>query len=127
MFEDHRTPQVVLDAEIGDASELAELRHRASSACVDELAPVGDDVALCVSELVTNALLHGEQPIHVVLCRSDASVTVAVSDHARRTPQLVLSSSHVGGRGLRIVDALSQRWGMEFGNDGKTVWATLHV
>jgi anti-sigma regulatory factor (Ser/Thr protein kinase) len=125
VFEDHRDGRVVIDRRVADPSELVDVRHRAAAACQGPVAELGDDLALCVSELVTNALLHGEGPVRVVVLCARASVTIAVRDRARRTPQLVLSSSHVGGRGLRIVDALSHRWGMEFGADGKTVWATL--
>jgi hypothetical protein len=125
VFEGRRDGEVVMDRRVDDASELADVRHHATAVCEPWVAAIGDDLALCVSELVTNALVHGEGPVRIVVICDRASVTVAVRDQARRTPQLVLSSSHVGGRGLRIIDAVSHRWGMEFGNDGKTVWATL--
>ena len=114
-----------MDRTVDDPAELAAVRHGAAAACDEVVGQHLDDVALCVSELVTNALVHGEAPVRVVVICAAESVTVAVRDRARRTPPLVLSSSHVGGRGLRIVDAVSSRWGMEFGSDGKTVWATV--
>ena len=125
VFEDHGRGQVVLDRRVADPSELAAVRHGATAACHETVAALSDDLALCISELVTNALLHGEGPVRVVVLCAPPSVTIAVRDRDRRTPQLVLSSAHSGGRGLRIVDALSHRWGMEFGADGKTIWATL--
>ena len=83
---------------------------------------------LALSELVTNALVHGEAPIEVRTFVGDAYVRVEVSDSADRVPQLsASSSSQERGRGLAIVDAITEAWGFELALDGrgKSVWFQL--
>lgn len=84
---------------------------------------------LALSELVTNAVVHGEVPIEVRTFVGDASVRVEVSDSGDRVPQIVAmqSSSRESGRGLAIVDAITEAWGFEPARDGpgKSVWFRL--
>jgi hypothetical protein len=92
------------------------------------LAHLVEPVRLVVSELATNALVHGRTPFVVTLARADDTVRLAVSDDsawttARATDQ-VLSA---GGRGLRIVDVVSRDWGIISGAGSKTVWATFEA
>lgn len=92
------------------------------------LAHLVEPVRLVVSELATNALVHGRTPFVVTLSREDDTVRLAVSDDsawttARATDQ-VLSA---GGRGLRIVDVVSRDWGVIPGEGSKTVWATFET
>jgi anti-sigma regulatory factor (Ser/Thr protein kinase) len=86
-----------------------------------------DDASLVVSELVTNALSHGEGDIVVQSRVEDHDVHVAVTDGGGGQPELMAPPpGHIGGVGLRLVDHLSARWGVAPANNGKTVWATLH-
>lgn len=92
------------------------------------LAYLVEPIRLVVSELATNALVHGRTPFVVTLSREDDTVRLAVSDDstwttARATDQ-VLSA---GGRGLRIVDVVSRDWGIIPGEASKTVWATFEA
>jgi polar amino acid transport system substrate-binding protein len=90
-----------------------------------------DDLLLCVSELATNALLHGVPPgrgYRVRLVRFEDAVRVEVHDSGGGVPRLRAAGGGAagegaGGRGLRIVDALADRWGVE-GREGpgKAVW-----
>lgn len=84
-------------------------------------------VALVVSELVTNALLHGDGPICVCLERRGGQVGVAVSDAGSDPVRRRTGSPHdERGRGLLVVDALTDNWGVEVHADsGNTVWAVL--
>jgi len=85
-----------------------------------------DPVRLVVSELATNALLHGQTPFVVTLSREDDTVRVTVSDDAAwitaHVSDQVLSA---GGRGLGIVNVISSDWGIIAGVRSKTVWATF--
>jgi hypothetical protein len=85
---------------------------------------------LGVSELVTNALLHGEAPIRVRVRGTREHPRVEVRDASRERPVLP-SPPEDGdeddllltfGRGLSIVARSSDAWGAEMESDGKVVW-----
>ena len=85
------------------------------------------DVELVVSELVTNAALHGEPPILVRLGTVDECVRVEVADLGRTLPiQMLDRHDNTTGRGLSLVAALSRDWGIEPNAPvGKVVWALV--
>jgi anti-sigma regulatory factor (Ser/Thr protein kinase) len=91
------------------------------------------DVALVISELFSNALRHAaplpEAKIRVAWRIDQASVRVSVSDGGGPTvPELgEPAQGATGGRGLRIVEKLSSRWGTSTSEDGTTVWAEVPV
>lgn len=86
-----------------------------------------DDFLVIVSELVTNAVEHGEGPVHLTLESEPARLAVSVVDHHRCLPRIAdPHEDETRGRGLRIVDALAEAWGVTFSRDnGKVVWATV--
>ena len=93
-----------------------------------------DDVAVVVSELLTNALRHALPavaqagagwPVQLGLLQRGRCVTCAVADPSRVTPVPgepgYLTET---GRGLHIIAALSDRWGfITSGDGGKVIWA----
>ncbi|GGZ25911.1 ATP-binding protein [Streptomyces nitrosporeus] len=83
-----------------------------------------DEVLLCVSELATNALLHGVPPGrgYAVHLRGDGDVlSVQVHDSGDGVPAVrVPEGEH--GRGLLLVEALADRWGVGERSPGKIVW-----
>jgi anti-sigma regulatory factor (Ser/Thr protein kinase) len=87
------------------------------------------DVALVVSELMTNALLHGsvrDRLIRVRLHVTGTALRAEVSDpRGERRPQARGASDDLDqfGRGLLLVGTFADRWGCEPGGVGKTVWA----
>lgn len=85
-----------------------------------------DPVRLVVSELATNALVHGQTPFVVTLSREDDTVRLTVRDDsdwvASRGPDQVLPA---GGRGLGIVNVLSRDWGVITDMGSTTVWASF--
>jgi Histidine kinase-like ATPase domain len=97
-------------------------------------AECADDVAIVVSELVTNALRHalpapGEaprrRPVRLGLLRPGPCVLCAVADPGWTVPVAketdVLAET---GRGLHVVGALADLWGYTTpSNEGKAVWA----
>ena len=89
------------------------------------------NVQLMVSELATNAVLHAKSQFDVTLERvAHGAVRVEVRDFGSGIPRLAPSSTEaVDGRGLRIVDLLSQTWGVENrpGGRGKSTWFTVSI
>jgi anti-sigma regulatory factor (Ser/Thr protein kinase) len=91
------------------------------------------DVALVISELFSNALRHAAplpgSKIRVAWRIDPGSVQVSVSDGGGPTvPELgEPTPGATGGRGLRIVEKLSSRWGTSTGGEGITVWAEVPV
>ena len=85
------------------------------------------DVELVVSELVTNAVLHGAGQIQLRLEVVDGAVSVGVLDGGRGKPRSGRSEhTSEGGRGLALVARLTQDWGIRpDGTGGKEVWAVL--
>jgi signal transduction histidine kinase/serine phosphatase RsbU (regulator of sigma subunit)/DNA-binding response OmpR family regulator len=87
-----------------------------------------DDIVLIASELVTNALVHARPPIDLRLRRIGPHVILEIRDRAglrprRRRPD----DSDEHGRGLNIVEVLSESWGTRTSESGKTVWCTVRV
>ncbi|WP_406384226.1 ATP-binding protein [Streptomyces sp. NBC_01618] len=95
----------------------------------------GDDVLLCVSELVTNALLHGVPPgrgfrLRLYLEPADGILRIEVHDSGDGEVRLADSwaaSDEEGGRGLRLVAALADKWGVGERNPGKAVWCEFEA
>jgi anti-sigma regulatory factor (Ser/Thr protein kinase) len=86
-----------------------------------------DEATLLVSELVTNALLHGAPPITMELeCDGSEGMQVRVSDGSEARPALAHPDSEdEHGRGVALVDILSDAWGVDPTPNGKAVWFRL--
>ncbi|MFG3720387.1 SpoIIE family protein phosphatase [Streptomyces massasporeus] len=96
---------------------------------------LADDATLVVSELVTNAVVHAGTDVEME-CRLEgdtpdtAALVVEVSDHhPSRAPRggepETPHDTPEYGRGLRLVGALSEAWGITYRTGRKTVWARL--
>jgi anti-sigma regulatory factor (Ser/Thr protein kinase) len=91
------------------------------------------DAALVVSELLSNAIRHAAplpgSRIRVTWTLNDDALRVAVSDAGSgplpRVTQAPAPAAAPGGRGLGIVDSLSDRWGVLRDDGETTVWAVL--
>ncbi len=82
---------------------------------------------LGVSELATNAVLHGRTPFTVAVLRDGDVVRIEVTDRSPLPPQVRrLSTFASTGRGLRLVASVSRDWGIvprtAGDGGGKTVW-----
>jgi anti-sigma regulatory factor (Ser/Thr protein kinase) len=79
------------------------------------------DVDVLVSELVGNAILHTNQAgvIHVDVTHNDDVLRVEVTDNG--SGDWGPTAGHEGGRGLAIVEQLSDGWGITHGKDATTV------
>jgi anti-sigma regulatory factor (Ser/Thr protein kinase) len=90
---------------------------------------VVNDALLVTSELFTNAVLHGSGRIDIYVTLDPEALRIAVVDDGRRTPDRWPRPGAIatlGGRGLRIVDAVASTWGNNFDPAGRTrVWAEM--
>ncbi|WP_405644579.1 ATP-binding protein [Streptomyces uncialis] len=90
-----------------------------------------DPAALVVAELAANAALHGSDRrtgFRLSLSVTDTALRIEVSDSAGdRMPGAGLPAAGAeSGRGLLLVEALAERWGVTPGPPpGKTVWAEV--
>ena len=88
-----------------------------------------DKAILCLSELVTNAMIHADAgcQLRVVLDRGVLTMTVrdGGSSVVVDLSSVPVDPLAVHGRGLQLVDALSMRWGSELDAVGMTVWFVL--
>jgi anti-sigma regulatory factor (Ser/Thr protein kinase) len=93
---------------------------------------LADDAGLLASELIANAVEHGDgRPVDLYLRgfttpggQSGISCEVTDTSHALPRPRQA-GHGRERGRGLAIVNALSTRSGVTAGPDGKTAWFTL--
>lgn len=122
---DFWTHRVELAAEAASVSEArlfvrARLRDHG-------LAAIEGDVQLVVSELATNALTHAGTPFVVTVHRDELTLFLTVRDGSPVHPAVVkVEAMAPGGRGISIVDALSQAWGsVDQPGAAKSVWASF--
>ena len=92
------------------------------------LQDVSTDAALIISELATNALSHAMSPFRAVLDRRGRGLRIGVED-ATDVPleRRASGADDISGRGVAIIEALSERWGYSPVPGGKVVWAELHL
>jgi anti-sigma regulatory factor (Ser/Thr protein kinase) len=95
---------------------------------------LADDVAIAVTELAANAVVHGHSAFTVVVSRWATRIRVAVRDNAPVMAAGGESAESVScpvpfpvttGHGLSVVAKLASRWGVEATPAGKVVWAEL--
>jgi serine phosphatase RsbU (regulator of sigma subunit)/PAS domain-containing protein/anti-sigma regulatory factor (Ser/Thr protein kinase) len=131
-------PDQVAEWEVpGDPAAVAPVR----TACARRLAEWGlEQVAftaeLILSELVTNAIRYGAEPIAVRLLRTEpigspdaGTLIFEVADGSSTSPRLRCAKvTDEGGRGLFLVARFTERWGTRYTTTGKVIWAeqSLH-
>lgn len=88
-----------------------------------------DNALLCLSELVTNAVIHTDAGCELRIVLDEDVLTTTVRDSGSN---VVIDPSHVSqdplavhGRGLQLVDAFSSRWGSQLDAGGMAVWFVL--
>nr|WP_145485033.1 MULTISPECIES: ATP-binding protein [Streptomyces] len=102
---------------------VPELRHR--------LHGYDYDVRLCATELLTNVIEHvGDGTpvrVRVIALGIPTRTRIEVTDPDPRGMPTVVSAAETAecGRGLVLVSALAERWGVERGPGGKTVWCEV--
>jgi len=99
-------------------------QHTAVTLSEWNMAHLADDAQIVVSELVTNALVHGAGPVTVRLRANTESLLIEVSDALAAPPEPRHHAADAeGGHGLEIVSALCDSWGCYPDSGGKVVWA----
>lgn len=84
-----------------------------------------DVATLLVSEVVTNAILHARTGVTLTVEQLGAVAHIEVHDGSPVPPRVhAFSPTSATGRGLRLLDRLSMRWGFdaEPATGGKVVW-----
>ncbi|MEU1294726.1 SpoIIE family protein phosphatase [Streptomyces sp. NPDC005840] len=107
-----------------DPASVGEVRaavtRRLAGWGLDELAFTTE---LVLSELVTNAIRYGAEPIRVRML-FDRTLICEVHDGSSTSPHLRYAAmTDEGGRGLFLVSQLAERWGTRYTPDGKVIWA----
>jgi anti-sigma regulatory factor (Ser/Thr protein kinase) len=93
---------------------------------IGDAGTLNDTVALLVSEVASNAVLHARTDFVVTVVLDDSSIRVEVTDGSPLRPMIKqYEADSVTGRGLHLVDAAASRWGVESSEPGKTVWFEL--
>jgi anti-sigma regulatory factor (Ser/Thr protein kinase) len=107
--------------------------HAARRFATDALAglPPGplETIELMVSELATNCIRHERMSFYVTVSRMPRAIRVEVTDSGSGTPTMRSPGPNdPSGRGLQIVEMLSDEWGIEPEIPaGKTVWFSLMI
>lgn len=83
-----------------------------------------DDVLLALSELTANALNHGGGPRRIAAAVSRDTIAIEITDAAPAVFPTVLPLGGIGvsGRGMAIVNAIADHWGVTTHSATKTVW-----
>ncbi len=107
-----------------DANSVKDGRQFVDAVLASVPLGVREAAGLMVSELATNAVVHGAGPFVIVVDCTESQIRVEVFDEGRGVPRLgAPSSSDPHGRGLRIVDRLSDSWGVGV----RSVWFVLDL
>ncbi|MFZ5870749.1 MAG: SpoIIE family protein phosphatase [Actinomycetota bacterium] len=118
----------VAELSLGPERSSARLARRWAAGTVRAwgLDALQNDVELLVTELVSNAVLHGQSSVDVALRRLDDGVRLEVTDRFGGHPVVVEPGTDAqGGRGLLIVAQVARDWGYDRTDVGKRVWAEL--
>ena len=112
------------------ADSVPAARHFVVDIVTDIPKEIADRAALMVSELATNAIRHGGTDFEMRIERTDHELSVEIEDSGEGSPVVRHARPRdASGRGLHIVEALSDAWGVRNANRGagKTVWFTLSL
>ncbi|BDH12309.1 SpoIIE family protein phosphatase [Streptomyces hygroscopicus] len=83
---------------------------------------------LILSELITNAIRYGAEPIHVRLLHTPGTLISEVSDGSSTSPHIrQAKDTDEEGRGLFLVAQFAEHWGTRYSPRGKTIWAAQTV
>jgi serine/threonine-protein kinase RsbW len=113
----------------GQADQIANARdftRRVLASC-----PVLDEAVLLVSELATNAVEHTATGsgghFDVIIYRDETLLIIAVKDEGSDKAPVTRSVDELaeGGRGLGLVELITDRWGYCGNERGRTVWLEM--
>jgi serine phosphatase RsbU (regulator of sigma subunit)/anti-sigma regulatory factor (Ser/Thr protein kinase) len=114
--------------EVGDKPDAVPRARRFVADAMSEVPcpALRADAELVVSELVTNAILHGAAPVALRVAPRPGGIRIEVRDAARTAPvRALVNADAMTGRGIALVERLARRWGVEPVARGKVVWAEI--
>ena len=90
---------------------------------------VADDAALCLTEVVTNAVIHAGTGARVAAELDEHRLLISVVDTGRRgaAQRRDTDVEEIRGRGLAVVNTLASAWSTERRSDGTLVWFEFDV
>ena len=95
-----------------------------------------DDAQLVTTELVTNAVLHAATPLGLLVAHDDGELIVEVRDELPVDFDMPVPPASIddelawvsmSGRGLVLVAACVDSWGIDVDATGKTVWTSMRT
>ncbi|MEV6795282.1 SpoIIE family protein phosphatase [Streptomyces sp. NPDC051320] len=106
-----------------DPAAVARVRSEASRQLTTwGLEDLSFTAELILSELITNAIRYGAEPIRVRLLYNSRLIC-EVSDGSSTSPHLrYAATTDEGGRGLFLISQLAERWGTRYTPRGKIIW-----
>lgn len=120
------TQRSVRELSVGVTAPAQARRFLAEAGCPEHATRLLESAVLLVSEMVTNAVRHGAPPLFVEVDCDGLSIQVRVRDGGINLPSSrAARADDEGGRGLALIEVLSDDWGVEPDDDGKTVWFRL--
>jgi anti-sigma regulatory factor (Ser/Thr protein kinase) len=128
----------VVNTELDDDVSSVPLARHLTTELLDrwELSSLRDLAMLLTSELVTNALVHAGSGLNLTVAIADGALEIAVGDHDHLSSALVKANVPrfgdvqdsvlaEGGRGLLLIDSLTDDWGVDQGAHEKRVWCRV--
>jgi anti-sigma regulatory factor (Ser/Thr protein kinase) len=110
----------------GGTESVGRARRFARETLGDQPREILEAVELMLSELATNCVQHARSDFDVAIERTNGTIRVEARDRGAGRPTLRSPTPREPtGRGLRVVEALSDSWGIEPKDDGKAVWFTV--
>ncbi len=105
---------------------VAGARHFVRDLLSDQPREIVEAAELMTSELATNSVRHARSDFELAIHLLRDEIRVELSDHGQGQPVLRSPTPQErSGRGLRMVQALSEDWGITPSPNGKLVWFTL--
>ncbi|MFN8022998.1 MAG: ATP-binding protein [Acidimicrobiales bacterium] len=123
-----RRPGDRLDLSIADDPRIVRRIRLVIAESVADLVPLPKltDVVIVVSELVSNAIKHGDEPRHLRLSVDETALAIEITDGGSGGGA-VTDLVGRGGHGRRVVEMLSTEWGAASDDGGTRVWARIAI
>jgi anti-sigma regulatory factor (Ser/Thr protein kinase) len=122
------TPPAELDLPMGPDAAARSREFMGTAICRTHHGTSIENTQLLVSELVTNGVRYGAPPVVLrVECESPQSLLVLVRDGSPELPKVTHAEPEdESGRGMFLVDYISDEWGAEPTDHGKVTWFRLN-
>lgn len=117
--------------EVGSDSSSPSRARAVLRPLLDGCAPTRiDEVCVAVTEIIANAVTHGGGMQFMRIDLGEVDLHVEVADRSTSMPVPQQQPSSQGGRGLLLIEALTDSWGVELSGDAdapKRVWARFSI